>query len=135
MRTRVVIAGSGAQARAAIARALTAAGFFVAAECADARAAVEAVATERPDVCVIDADLPGGALVAAATISRPPVPPPVLVLDADGTDSTSRAAELAGASASLQGSLDEDRLTDAVAGLLRGDDEPSGHTGKRRRSR
>src|SRR5258707_2731711 len=95
MRTRVVIAGSGAQARAAIARALTAAGFFVAAECADARAAVEAVATERPDVCVIDADLPGGALVAAATISRPPLPPPLLRLDAGGTHSTPPPAQLA----------------------------------------
>ncbi len=105
--------------RDAIVDALEAAGFLVAAECNDAGSAVAAVARERPDVCVIDADLPGGALVAAAAISTPSAPPPVLVLDADGTDGTSRAAELAGATASLRGRLDEDRLADAVAEVLR----------------
>jgi DNA-binding NarL/FixJ family response regulator len=124
MRTRVVIAGGGAPVRAAIGRALAAAGFLVAAECGDARSAVAAVARERPDVCVIDADLPGGALVAAAAIASPSIPPPVLVLDADGTDTTSRAAELAGATASLRGSLDDDRLADAVADVLRAETNP-----------
>ncbi len=119
MQARVVIAGGGAAVRAAIVDALTAAGFRVAAECRDAGSAVAAVARERPDVCVVDADLPGGALVAAAAISPPSQPPPVLVLDADGTDGTSRAAELAGATASLRGRLDEDRLADAVAEVLR----------------
>ena len=121
MHARVVIAGGAAPVRAAIVAALRAAGFLVAAECSDAGTAVAAVARERPDVCVIDADLPGGALVAAAAISSPSVPPPVLVLDADGTDGTSRAAELAGATASLRGRLDEDRLADAVAEVLRAD--------------
>jgi DNA-binding NarL/FixJ family response regulator len=124
MRTRVVIAGGGAPIRAAIGRALAAAGFLVTAECGDARSAVAAVARERPDVCIIDADLPGGALVAAAAIASPSIPPPVLVLDADGTDTTSRAAELAGATASLRGSLDDDRLADAVADVLRAETDP-----------
>jgi len=119
MRTRVVIAGGGDAVRAAIVDALTAVGFLVAAECSDAGSAVAAVAREQPDVCVIDADLPGGALVAAAAISTPSVPPPVLVLDERGTDGTSRAAQLAGATASLRGRLDEERLADAVAEVLR----------------
>ena len=98
-------------------RTLTAAGFLVTAECSTAQQAVDAVARERPDICIVDADLPGGALVAAAAIALPAPPPAVLVIDPDGTDAALRAAEIAGASGYVRGELDDDRLTDAVSAL------------------
>ncbi len=118
MTTRVVIAAGRGALRLGLRRALTAAGFEVTAECEDAQQAVAAVARDRPDVCVVDSDLPGGALIAAAAIGLPSPPPAVLVIDSRGTDAALRAAKLVGASGYLRGDLDEDRLTDAVADLL-----------------
>jgi DNA-binding NarL/FixJ family response regulator len=117
MTTRVVIAVGRGALRLALRKALTAAGFEVTAECDDAGQVVAAVARDRPDICVVDSDLPGGALVAATAIALPSAPPAVLVIDPHGTDAALRAAELAGASAYLRGDVDEDRLTDAVSGL------------------
>jgi DNA-binding NarL/FixJ family response regulator len=117
MTTRVVIAAGRGALRLGLRRALTAAGFLVAAECSDAHEAVDAVARERPDICIVDADLPGGALIAAAAIALPAPPPAVLVIDPDGTDAALRAAEIAGASGYVRGPLDDDRLTDAVSAL------------------
>jgi DNA-binding NarL/FixJ family response regulator len=118
MTTRVVIAAGGGVLRAALRRALTASGFDVTSECGTAQQAVEAVARDRPDICVVDSGLPGGALVAAAAIALPSPPPAVLVIDPKGTDAALRAAELAGASGYLR-DTDEDRLADAIADLLR----------------
>lgn len=115
--TRVVIAAGREALRLALRRALAAAGFHVAAESADARGAVDAAVRERPDVCIVDADLPGGALLATAAISQPGSPPSVLVVDAEGSDAEVRAAELAGASGYLRGELDQNKLTDAVNDL------------------
>lgn len=115
--TRVVIAAGREAIRLALRRALAAAGFHIAAESSDATGAVDAAARERPDVCVVDADLPGGALLAAAAISRPGPPPSVLVVDPDATDAEVRAAKLAGASGYLRGELDDDKLADAVNDL------------------
>lgn len=112
-----MIAAGRSALRAALDQALTAAGFEVTAHCASAHAAVEAATRDRPDVCVVDSKLPGGAFVAAAAIALPPSPPAVLVIDADGSEAELRAAELAGASGYLRGQLDEDRLTDAIAAL------------------
>jgi DNA-binding NarL/FixJ family response regulator len=119
MTTRVVIAAGRGALRLGLRKALTAAGFEVTAECEDAQAAVEAVARDRPDICVVDSYLPGGALIAAAAIALPSPPPAVLVIDPHGTDAALRAAEIAGASGYLCGVLDEDRLSDAVKSLTR----------------
>lgn len=117
MTTRVVIAAGRGALRLALSRALTAAGFLVTAECSSAHEAVDAVAQDRPDICIVDANLPGGGLVAAAAIALPSPPPAVLVIDPDGTDAALRAAEIAGASGYVRGELDDDRLTDAVSAL------------------
>jgi DNA-binding NarL/FixJ family response regulator len=119
MTTRVVIAAGRGVLRLGLRRALMAAGFEITAECKDAHEAVEAVARDRPDICIVDSGLPGGALVASAAIALPSPPPAVLVIDPYGTDAALRAAEIAGASAYLRGDLDEDRLADAVNGLMR----------------
>jgi DNA-binding NarL/FixJ family response regulator len=118
MTTRVVIAAGRGTLRLGLRKALTAAGFAVTSECDTAQQAVEAVARDRPDICVVDSALPGGALVAAAAIALPSHPPAVLVIDPQGTDAALRAAELAGASGYLRGTPDEDRIADAIADLL-----------------
>ena len=118
MTTRVVIAAGRGTLRLGLRKALTAAGFDVTSECNTAQQAVEAVARDRPDICVVDSALPGGALVAAAAIALPSPPPAVLVIDPQGTDAAVRAAELAGASGYLRGNPDEDRIADAIADLL-----------------
>jgi AmiR/NasT family two-component response regulator len=110
----VVAVGRGSL-RATLDAALAEAGFQVTSRCASARAAVEAVARDRPDVCIIDADLPGGALLAAAAIASPPAPPAVLVID-PSAGAAPRAAELMGASAFVH-AIDDDRLADLVNAL------------------
>lgn len=111
---------------AATRRALQAAGIVIAAECADAHSAVAAVTRLRPDVLVVDSDLPGGALVAAAAVSMPGTPPPVLVVGATADGAEHRAAELAGATGWLGGEIDDDVLADTVAELSHRNDERSG---------
>ena len=113
-KTRIVVAAARGALRNRLDAALTGAGFQVTADCETAQAAVEAVGRDRPDVCVVDAALPGGALVAAAAIAAPPSPPAVIVIDRDGTYAAGRAAEIAGAAACLRGDLDDDQLADVV---------------------
>jgi DNA-binding NarL/FixJ family response regulator len=113
VRTRIVVAVGRGSLRATLDAALTESGFQVTSRCGTARAAVEAVARDRPDICIIDAELPGGALVAAAAIASPPAPPAVLVIDPGAGKAELRAAELAGASGVLR-EVDEDRLADLV---------------------
>ena len=116
MNARIVVAVGRGSLRATLDAALAQAGFQVTSRCATARDAVEAVARDRPDVCIIDADLPGGALLAAAAIASPPAPPAVLVIDPGAGDAAPRAAELAGASGFLR-DIDDDRLADLVKAL------------------
>jgi DNA-binding NarL/FixJ family response regulator len=117
MQRRIVIAARAGVVSHAVRRALAAAGFAVVADSEDAATLVATVARERPDLCVLDAALPGGGLVAAAAIASPGVPPDVIVLGGGGTPEA-RAAEIAGASAYL-GHGEDDRLVDTVAALLR----------------
>lgn len=117
MASRVLIAARAGTISAAVRRELTAAGLAIVADSRDARAAVDAVAREHPDVCLLDAGLPGGALVAAAAIAAPASPPAVVVLG-DGGVTEERAAELAGAAAYVRNGAD-DRLVDTVVAAAR----------------
>jgi DNA-binding NarL/FixJ family response regulator len=111
--TVLVAAGTGLSAR--VRDALAAAGMVVAAECATAAEAIETAARERPDVCVLDRELPGGALAAAAAITSPRQAPKVLVVGGHGSEAERRAAILAGATDYLPGEPDGVQLAAAVA--------------------
>lgn len=113
---RVVVA-AGTAMLAATRRALQAAGIVVAAECADAAGAVDAVERLRPDVLVLDNELTGGALVATAAVSTPAAPPPVLVIGPDAGGPERRAAELAGAARYLGSETGDELLADTVSDL------------------
>src|SRR2546423_9578511 len=93
-RIRVVIAARAA-VRRTLRNALTAAGMEVAADCGNATDLLAAVNRERPDVCVLDRELPGGGLIATAAIATPRRAPKVLVVGGRGSQVERRAAHLA----------------------------------------
>jgi DNA-binding NarL/FixJ family response regulator len=114
---RVVIAAP-TPVRQTLHDALTAAGLQVVAACGSAAELLDAVARERPDVCVLDRALRGGGLAAAAAIAEPRRPR-VLVLGGRGSPSERRAARLAGADDCLPSDIDAAVLTAVVAMLAR----------------
>jgi DNA-binding NarL/FixJ family response regulator len=99
--------------------AARAAGMIVTGDCGSAAEAIESVARTRPDVCILDRELPGGALAAAAAIATPRRTPQVLVVGGRGSDAERRAALLAGATDYLPGEADGTRLAAAVAASKR----------------
>lgn len=109
-----MLIGAGRWLRARLRGTLVGPGVFVVAECATAAEAIEVAAHEHPDVCVLDRELPGGALAAAAAIAAPRQAPKVLVVGGHGSDAERRAAVLAGASGYLPGEPDRAALLDAV---------------------
>lgn len=115
---KVLVAGETAM-RARILNALGTTGITVAASCATAPEAIEIAVRERPDVCVLDRDLPGGALAAAAAIASPAQVPKVVVIGGRGSAAEQRAALLAGAAAYLPGEPDGPRLAAAVIATTR----------------
>src|SRR5919202_6640077 len=65
---RVVVAAPHAPTRTGVRLTLERDGFIVSAEEATRAAAVAAALRDRPELCLIDVDLPGGGIEAAATI-------------------------------------------------------------------
>jgi DNA-binding NarL/FixJ family response regulator len=120
-RIRVVVGARSAPLRAGIRAALTRAGIVVAAEGADAASTVAAVEAERPDVCILDRELPGGALGAAAAVATPAPAPRVLVVGGRGSEPELRAVLLAGANGYLPGEIDRGRLAAAVVAMAHGE--------------
>ena len=66
--TRIVIADDHAPLRAGIRAALEEGGFVVVGEAEDADEAVRLAVAERPDLCLLDINMPGGGIEAAAQI-------------------------------------------------------------------
>jgi DNA-binding NarL/FixJ family response regulator len=106
---------AGAASRAVLRAAVDGAGLRVAAQCSSAPEAIEAAARVLPDVCVLDRDLPGGALAAAAAIAAPRQAPAVLVVGGSGSQAERRAALLAGATGYVPGEPDAAQLVEALA--------------------
>jgi DNA-binding NarL/FixJ family response regulator len=115
---RVVIADDHVPMRALIRRALERGGFEVCAEAGDAAGAVAATRSQRPDVVLLDVDMPGDGIRAAAEIAADAETPTVVMLSVSRTDEQVDAARRAGAAAYLlKGS---DRLPDALTAVLAG---------------
>jgi DNA-binding NarL/FixJ family response regulator len=114
---RVVI-GARSALRRTLHEAVTAAGMHVAADCGNPTDLLAAVSRERPDVCVLDRELPGGGLAALAAIASPPAPK-VLVVGGRGSQAERRAARLAGAADCLSIHADAADLVAAVSALVR----------------
>lgn len=111
---RVLLAEPDAPTRAGIRLALEAEAFEICAEPLDARAAVEIAVRDRPDVCLISEDLPGGAIIAVdAMYRRLPDTKLVMLTESEEPDSLF-AAIRAGASGYVRTDLDPARLTATI---------------------
>jgi DNA-binding NarL/FixJ family response regulator len=107
---RILIADTSRAARAGIRLALEGHAFAICAEVDNAAAAVEAAVREQPEVCLIDADLPGGGVVTVSTIAAQ-LPDTSVVLFADSPDERRLFEGLqAGACGYLPKSIDLGRL-------------------------
>ena len=66
----VVLADDHAPMRETVAEVLTAGGFKVVGQAGDAPGAIAMVRQRRPQVCVLDVNMPGGGIAAAASIAK-----------------------------------------------------------------
>jgi DNA-binding NarL/FixJ family response regulator len=118
---RILIADSDALTRTGLRVVLTAGGFEVVAEPADADAAVAGALDLRPDAAILTVDLPGGGIECARRIHErvPGVRLMLLTERANGDELL--AAVLAGAAGYLARDIDQQRLPAVLRGVLAGE--------------
>ena len=109
-----VIVAARQPLRRALAEALTGRGHRVSKSCSSLADTLAAVRRSHPDVCVIDRELPGGALAAIAALTGPQRQPQVIVIGGESPAEV-RAVRLAGAAACLPAAVDPEELAAAVA--------------------
>ena len=118
----VLLADDHARTRAMVRTALEQRGdFHVCAEAADADAAVLAAGREHPDVCLLDINMPGSGIAAAAGITAALPDTAVVMLTVSRQDEDLFDALRAGASGYLLKGMDEDAIGDALHRVLRGE--------------
>jgi DNA-binding NarL/FixJ family response regulator len=117
---RVVIAGRDIGTRAGVRMALEDEEFIVCAEEETAEGAVAAALDQPPDLCLLDADLPGGALEAAAAIAALlPETRVVMLAETAKADEVFSALD-AGACGFLLKEMNPARLAPALRDVLAG---------------
>jgi DNA-binding NarL/FixJ family response regulator len=102
-------------------RALESGGLKVCGEAADAEEAIYAALRERPDVCLLDIEMPGSGISAAEAISAEVPEAAIVMLTVSRSDADLFAALRAGASGYLLKDIDPDRLPHALIGVLEGE--------------
>jgi two-component system, NarL family, nitrate/nitrite response regulator NarL len=118
---RVVIAEDHAPTRSGVRDALEQQSCCVVAEAATAAEALTAAREHRPDVCLLDINMPGSGIVAAAEITHTVPDVAVVMLTASRDDEDLFAALRAGASGYLLKDMDPSRLGPALQGVLAGE--------------
>jgi two-component system NarL family response regulator len=117
----VVIAGNDIATRVGTRLALESQGFVVSAEESTQCGAVAAAMRARPDVCLIDVDVPGGGIAATAEIrAQVPETHVVLLADAECEDDLFAALE-AGAAGYVLKNIEPARLGATIHGVLAGE--------------
>jgi DNA-binding NarL/FixJ family response regulator len=116
-----VLADDHAPTRAGVKAALERAGFEVVAEESDAPGAVSATERESPDVVLLDINMPGNGISAAADITQAHSDVAVVMLTVSRDDSDLFDALRAGALGYLLKDTDPDRLPHALRGVLEGE--------------
>jgi DNA-binding NarL/FixJ family response regulator len=107
--------------RLGVRMALMRGGFEVLAEAADADGAVEATLRERPDVCLLDINMPGGGVEATARLAEAAPTTAVVMLTVSNHPEDLLAALRAGAKGYLLKDTRPDRLAAALCGVLKGE--------------
>jgi DNA-binding NarL/FixJ family response regulator len=119
---RVLIADDHEATRAGVRQSLEAdGGFAVIAEVADGPGAAEVALRERPDLCLLDIQMPGGGIRAAHEISKALPDTAVVMLTVSRSDVDLFAALRAGAAGYLLKDTDPTRLPHALRGVLAGE--------------
>ena len=120
-RVRVLLADAHSATRAGLRMALAGEAFEIVAEVDSADTAVDAANRERPDVCVLDADMPGGAVRATTEILRAHPQAAVVLMASARHDATMLDAVRAGAVGYLLKDMDPERLGFALLGVTHGE--------------
>jgi DNA-binding NarL/FixJ family response regulator len=120
-RIRVLIADAHAATLAGLRMAIGGEPFEVVAEASDAAAAIAAARREHPDICILDADMPGGAIDATADIAQGVHSSAVVVLAATRHDAVMLEAVRAGAAGYLLKDINPERLRFALIGVMHGE--------------
>ena len=118
---RVVVADDHPPTRMGVRLALEEDGFIVSAEEDTGPGAVAAALRDPPDVCLLDVDMPGGGIEAAAAIRSQLPETQVVMLSAAENDDDLFAALEVGASGYLLKEMNPARLGRALQGVLRGE--------------
>lgn len=117
----VLIADADASTRAGVRISLEGAGFAVCAEAEDRPGAVDAAVRERPALCLLDTDLPGGGIAAAAEVAAELLETRIVMLTAALREEDLCAALRAGAVGYLVKDINPERLPPALRGVLNGE--------------
>jgi len=117
---RVVLADRHVPTRAGLRAVLESAGFEVTAEVESAEAAVQAATARHPDLCLLEAELPGGIEAVAAITSAVPATA-VVVLAASRDGQFLLDALRAGAVGYLLKEASPERLPDALRAVIAGE--------------
>ena len=107
--------------RASVRRALEEHGFEVCCEAANAADSVAGAERELPDVCVLDVQMPGNGIAAAAQIAARLPETAIVMLTVSDSDEDLFAALRAGAQGYLLKDIDPGRLPLALEGVLAGE--------------
>jgi DNA-binding NarL/FixJ family response regulator len=118
---RVLIADDHPPTRLGVRLALERGGFVVCAEAPDADTAVARALTERPEVCLLDINMPGDGIRAAELIARELPETAVVMLTVSRADTDLFNALRAGACGYLLKDIDPARLPLALYGVLEGE--------------
>src|SRR5439155_24969816 len=116
-KTRVLIAAEQGATRAGVRLAL--APIAICSEASDASSAIDIAVRERPDVCLLEMNMPGRGLTAAAEISSRLPSSAIVMLTHNPDESEFFESIRAGASAYRPDQIDPERLPHVVTGVPR----------------
>lgn len=119
--TRVLVADEQAATQAGIRVVLEDEGFTICSEVTDARAAIETAVRERPDIALLDVEIPGSGIAAAEAITTRVPETSVVMLTASTADADLFDSLRAGAVGYLLKGTDPARLAHALRGVLAGE--------------
>jgi DNA-binding NarL/FixJ family response regulator len=120
-RPAIVLVDAQPVTRTSLRRLLEAEGFDVRAEAGDAETAIEACLRERPELCLVDLDLPGGGIRVVHEVCRRVPDASVVVLTASEAPKDLIDAIRAGASGYLVKSMEPSRIPYALRAGLAGE--------------
>lgn len=117
----IVIADDHQVTRLGVRMALMRGGFQVVGEAADCDGAVAAVVSARPDVCLLDVDMPGGGIETARRVAEAVPETSVVMLTISTNTEDLLEALRAGALGYLPRDTSPERLPAALRGVLKGE--------------